>query len=743
MPLGLSLNRAQVARHPWLAARCHLRRRTSRSTSAWGRALVTVRVWTRRPRWRGWALVMVVTLHSAAVSAMPAVPTTVAAVPTASAARPAAAGSAQTSAPASPGRGAPHSLPPAAAPRVEPKAEAKAEAASPSGDATVPLTDADLLRLAEAEVIEVWDARPEKPYDRDTALRLSGEELARRGATDLGSALALLPDVAVREAGRGGSNVDIRGARKGAVRVLIDGVPVSDPWYGTFDVAAIPVTDIVQIRVATTPTSPIDGPGGPGGVIEVHTRDGVGAQVIAARLTVDSLPRMQVAASARVALAPRWGLRLSTTHELGAREFSVPTAGATLGLGEARRAATFAARLEYRDRMPADARPATRRLVIDGFVDDRHYLAPPSETKVGTLLLIDREQTQRVIVGGDANLQRWQAQTRVWGQQLTRRSVLFRDGTQQEVAQKEDLSAQRLGLSALATRSLSPRWRLTAATFVDGEHAAVRDGFGNRARGTVLVLEPALEAQVAQPKWHGSAALGAAVPAGIAATPWVEAKLVASWQPRQAVMVTATLARKGRVPSLRERFDLSTGNEALAPELANVGEVRGVVHGSRGHAELAGHARAATGTTRIDPATGRLGNLGDLTVGGLDAFGHAVIRAAVPTVRLGGGYFFVRATSAESADALDRLPRHRGEAWVESEPLRRVALRLRWRRWGQSLDQATWIAGGQVVDLQAAWRLGASQTVVRVDDVGNARPELRSGYLSAGRTVAVSVSWQW
>src|SRR5688572_19121410 len=86
------------------------------------------------------------------------------------------------------------------------------------------LTDEDLLRLAEeqAEVIEIWDERPDKPYDRDTQVRLTGEELARRGATDLASALALIPEINVREVGRGGFNIDIRGARKGAVRVLID-----------------------------------------------------------------------------------------------------------------------------------------------------------------------------------------------------------------------------------------------------------------------------------------------------------------------------------------------------------------------------------------------------------------------------------------------------------------------------------------------------------------------------------------
>src|SRR3954471_24240350 len=147
------------------------------------------------------------------------------------------------------------------------------------------LTDEDLAKLSQGEAIEIFDERPDKPFDRDTEVRLTGEQLAARGAVDLGTALALLPDVSVRDAGRGGVNIDIRGARKGAVSVLIDGVLVTDPYYGTFDVSTIPITDIVQIRVSTSPQSPIDGPGGPGGVIEVHTRDAIGSQLVIGRLT--------------------------------------------------------------------------------------------------------------------------------------------------------------------------------------------------------------------------------------------------------------------------------------------------------------------------------------------------------------------------------------------------------------------------------------------------------------------------
>jgi len=269
----------------------------------------------------------------------------------------------------------------------EPEAPAD-EPAQPAG-----LSDEDMAKLAEGEAIEIYDERPDKPFDRDTEVRLTGEELAARGAVDLATALALLPDVTVRDAGRGGFNIDIRGARKGAVSILIDGVLVSDPYYGTFDVSTIPITDIVQIRVATTPQSPIDGPGGPGGVIEVHTRDAIGRQVVIGRITADSLPSFGMTGTARVALIPHLALRLSASGLGGARDLDLPGDDT---IGEHRYATTGSGRLEYRK--------GDRRIAADGFIDNRHYISPPSDINRSSILMIDRDR--RILLAGAAVLDR-------------------------------------------------------------------------------------------------------------------------------------------------------------------------------------------------------------------------------------------------------------------------------------------------------------------------------------------------
>ncbi len=292
-------------------------------------------------------------------------------------------------------------------------------AAEPAKDETTapaaPLTDQQLLEQSLAETVEIYDERPDKPFDRDTEVRLTGEQLAARGATDLGTALALLPDVTVRDAGRGGFNIDIRGGRKGEVAILIDGVPITDPYIGTFDVSTIPITDIVQIRVSTTPQSPIDGPNGSGGVVEVLTRDAIGPQIVIARLAMDTLPTFGMSGTARAALSEHTALRISMTGLMGAHDYNID---GVQSVGQDRHQATGAARFEYRD--------GDRRLVVDGFIDNRHYLQDPGDVP-STYTLTDAESSQRLSAKLDDKYGKLQIQAEGWIHYLERRTTSFSD----------------------------------------------------------------------------------------------------------------------------------------------------------------------------------------------------------------------------------------------------------------------------------------------------------------------------
>ena len=608
------------------------------------------------------------------------------------------------------------------------------ELASPGPDAsaTATLSDEELLKLAEP--IEIFDERPDKPFDRDTTVRVTGEELAARGAVDLASALALIPEVTVRDAGRGGFNVDIRGGRKGAVSILVDGVSVSDPYYGTFDVSTIPITDIVQIRVSPTPKSPIDGIGGPGGVIEVITRDAVGPQLVVARLTGDSLPTFGMTGTARVALAKDLALRVSASGIAGARDMELPN---DVSIGEARHASTGTARLEYRR--------GDRRAVLDGFLDTRHYISPPSDSnKAAPILMIDRETTLRLSTKVDDKIGKLQLQAQGWAHSLDRRSRLFDDATLDTQAQTEDLSATRFGGMALATQPFLKDFRWAASATVDHEQATVTTMTAGTTRGDVTIANLALDGQYERKRFRIDAAGGVAIPQGIDADPWPEGKLAAKYKPARIFELTATTGYKGRVPSLRERFDLVNGNPVLGPERALHAELRGVVERDGLRIELAPFYRRTTGTVRASTEPmdmGKLVNLGDLDIYGIDAQGKVRV---YKEVELGGSYNYVRAKSDTSDDPLDRLPHHRADGWISVGLPASITALARVRYTGEAIDKAMPTESYVLVEGTLTARIGKEYLgVLKVDDALDVQPETRTGFHMPGRTISIVLQGMW
>ncbi|HSK05855.1 MAG TPA: TonB-dependent receptor [Kofleriaceae bacterium] len=631
---------------------------------------------------------------------------------------------------------------------------APAPAVAPAPDpSTDPDVDAELRSMAEAqergegEVVEIFEARPRPPIERGTDVRLTYEQLVARGATDLASALRLLPDVTVRDAGRGGFNIDVRGGRKGSVTVLIDGMAVTDPYYGTFDVSSIPVTDIVQIRMSPNPQSPLDGPGGSAGVIEVLTRDAIGKQLVIARLTGDSLPSFGATGMARVALARHLALRISMSGEAGSREHDLP---GTATINEDRHASTGSARLEYRR--------GKRRIALDGFLDSRHYVAPPNEDIGSDIVLIDRELSARASVKGDDELGALQLQGQAYTHYLARRSRHFSDHDLENEVSFEDLHATRTGGAAVAAHPLGRRGRGVLSVIGSREHAQVTDwdkGRGEQVtRGGVTMIEAAGGLKYETTRWQLDGAAGVALPMGVDADPWPEARLVAKYRLRKDLELAATGARKGRVPSLRERFDPRTGNPEIDPEKAWHGELRATFQpGERLRLEAAPFYRRATGIIRLvdaptqeEPDRRINDNLDLVTFLGVDA--QARVRPH-RMIEVGGSYSYIRARG-EADDPvmamapLDRLPSHRADGWVQVTPDRRISVQARARYFGESIDKRATIPGYTTLEATITAPLTRQYLgVLRIDDLTDVRPETRTGYYTAGRVISLIVQATW
>ncbi|RMH37004.1 MAG: TonB-dependent receptor [Deltaproteobacteria bacterium] len=589
------------------------------------------------------------------------------------------------------------------------------------------------IELAE-EVVEVWGERPNKEFDRDTELRLTGEDLDQLGVVDLAEALEYVPELRVRALGRGGAQADIRGARKGAVKILIDGIPVDEPYYGTFDLSSIPVTDIEQIRVATSPSSPIDGAGGPGGVVEVHTRDAVGARMLRARGQGTMATAADASATARAGLGRGWAVRGSVAGALGARDYAVAMPDGTREqLDERRRALTAALRFEWR-------RELERRVTVDLSAQRRSFVPPPGDDASSDVLVVAGETAARAGASGDIDTGSLRVHARAYAHALARDSRYYADASLSDVRRGEHIDANRAGAGLVVNRPQTPWLHLVGAAYLDTEGARVEDLDGAVAgQGRSTVAQVAAGAQYERGGVRVDGAAGIATPIGLGHAPWPEAKLTLAWTPARPLTLEWTGARKGRVPTLRERYRTDIGNAELAPEMATFTELAVVLAPADGlSARVGGFVRATDGMIRYDGDRMQLVNVDDLVVRGVDA------RATVTRGRWRAvaSWSFQDAYSPRfGSTPLDFLPQHR--LWLElGAAVGRGGVRAHVRYEDDQVDRGATLAAHAELGVAAYARLGAGLlATVRVDNATDERYEIRQAVAAPGRSITLAVQW--
>jgi outer membrane receptor protein involved in Fe transport len=304
---------------------------------------------------------------------------------------------------------------------------------------------------------------------------------------------------------------------------------------------------------------------------------------------------------------------------------------------------------------------------------------------------------------------------------------------------------------ALVTHAIGKDARWAASANVDHDRADVRAGpltMPQIARGDVTLTELAGDLQYEHKTVRLDGAGGVAIPFGVDASPWLEGKLVAKWRPHFGNLeITATGARKGRVPSLRERFQPGVGDPDLAPEIVDHAELRAIENiENRLHVEVAPFYRHQQGTivgTTQPPDVGKLVNLGTVDLHGIDLIGRGHVH---PLVEVGAAYDYVKAHSSQLGDdPLSHLPRHRAEASVQAGPVRRVSGLARVVYYGKSfINQMITIPAYTTLEVSATWQIDARYlAVLRGTDLTNERPLIRPGVYSPGRTLVAVLQGSW
>jgi iron complex outermembrane recepter protein len=103
---------------------------------------------------------------------------------------------------------------------------------------------------------------------------LDRTEIQNRNAVTVATAIDYLPGLALdRSAGRNEVGLRLRGfTNKGQVPLYLDGIPIGVPYDGTIDFSRFLSSDVAEIQVAKGFASPLSGPNGLGGSVNIVTR---------------------------------------------------------------------------------------------------------------------------------------------------------------------------------------------------------------------------------------------------------------------------------------------------------------------------------------------------------------------------------------------------------------------------------------------------------------------------------------
>ena len=584
----------------------------------------------------------------------------------------------------------------------------------------------------DVEYVEVYNEKRTKPFKRDTELRLTGDTLKKQGVTNLAQALELLPDVYIRNSGRGGKQIDIRGARRGSIKVLLDGISISDPYYGNIDLSAIPVTDIEQIRVSSSPASPIDGIGGPGGVIEIHTKDAMTRPGVTSRFHLNTSPELDLAITGRTPLSDHWAARVSATALVSDRRFDIEDKGTTFRISENKEQHVAAFRAEYiKDE---------RRLAFDAWMQHGSFVNPPELTDSLSIQKLDGESQIRLGLQWNEQVHGIKFQTHGYMHRLERASSVHDSPFLKTPLLTEDISAWRRGLRSLASRSIINQDSHVLASINFNHESIDTNAFdGSLHVGGIALLQASSGLQYQANTFSIDAAIGGAIPLNTGASPWPEYKFTFKQKWAGVVDFRFTSGYKGRTPTLRERFRVDGGNAKLGPEKALFNEVSldaKPIEGLRLRATA--YQRNTNGHIRFDVDQSLLINTGDLLLRGVD-FQSEV--ALMDSLRLAGTLTYQNDLS--ETDNLDFFPKWRANGQI-------VYQKERWGGFtrinyvGDQIDRNEKIPWRSTVDVSANvqaskhWSLTA-----RIENVGGIRYYVRNGVTGPGRTAFLTLLHDW
>jgi outer membrane cobalamin receptor len=182
--------------------------------------------------------------------------------------------------------------------------------------------DDDAVEVSGEDVVEIIATTDAEDDPSATLDRITAEDMEASGARNAADALRLVPGVTIEEGARGESTLQVRGFDHRRVQVLLDGVPLSNPYDGGLDLASISTAQLEEIRVGRGAAGSAYGGGALGGVVDITTAGPPREPTVRLRGGGGSALHSELLASGGAAVGP---VRASISWELRNRpHFTLP-----------------------------------------------------------------------------------------------------------------------------------------------------------------------------------------------------------------------------------------------------------------------------------------------------------------------------------------------------------------------------------------------------------------------------------
>jgi outer membrane cobalamin receptor len=124
-------------------------------------------------------------------------------------------------------------------------------------------------RITE-EILVVGEAPKDLPIS--TVTRLDSTTFERNRPVDLSEGIKFAPGVYVTVGSKNEYNLRLRGIDSRRIVLLVDGIPVYEPFFSSFDLKTVAAGGIDSLQITKGPSSVLYGPNALGGIVNVITR---------------------------------------------------------------------------------------------------------------------------------------------------------------------------------------------------------------------------------------------------------------------------------------------------------------------------------------------------------------------------------------------------------------------------------------------------------------------------------------